>query len=211
MLSRSRVVIRVSLMSEQYLSTREAAESLNVSLRTVQLWVEAGVLPAWKTPGGHRRIPRSALDGLLARPARQVSAIPRGARRTRVLVIEPEPDVRRLFGLHLRSWRLPLDVQTVASGFEGLMRIGRERPDLLITDVQLPGMDGLSMIRSLMAHPATRPLSIIVVTALARAAIRERGGLPPDVPTLSRPLRFEDLRELILARIGGHPVLATGS
>jgi len=50
-----------------------------------------------------------------------------------------------------------------------------------------------------------------VVTAVARATIRERGGLPPDVPMLMRPLRFEDLRELILARMGGHPVPATGS
>ncbi|WP_434089560.1 MerR family transcriptional regulator [Neopusillimonas aromaticivorans] len=41
----------------QVISTREAADRLGVSVRTVQLWVESGVLDAWKTPGGHRRIP----------------------------------------------------------------------------------------------------------------------------------------------------------
>ncbi len=52
---------------EEVCSTREAAERLGVSLRTVQLWTEAGLLRAWKTPGGHRRILTSSVDRLLQR------------------------------------------------------------------------------------------------------------------------------------------------
>ena len=47
-------------------STREAADRLGVSLRTVQLWSEAGLLRAWKTPGGHRRILTASVDGAAA-------------------------------------------------------------------------------------------------------------------------------------------------
>ena len=46
-------------------TTREAARRLGVSLRTVQLWTESGVLDAWKTPGGHRRVLNSAVDRLI--------------------------------------------------------------------------------------------------------------------------------------------------
>src|SRR5574343_1779992 len=46
------------------LTTREAAPRLGVSLRTVQLWVEADILPAARTPGGHRRIPYNAVEAL---------------------------------------------------------------------------------------------------------------------------------------------------
>ena len=46
------------------LTTREAAQRLGVSLRTVQLWVEADILPAARTPGGHRRIPHNAVEAL---------------------------------------------------------------------------------------------------------------------------------------------------
>ncbi len=211
MLLRSVVTASMSALSKPYLSTREAAESLDVSLRTVQLWVEAGVLRAWKTAGGHRRIPKSSLDELLARRARQVSAPPRRPRLARVLIVEPEPVARRLYGLHLRSWQLPLEVQTAASGFDALLRIGCERPDLLVTDLKMPGMDGLSMIRTLGAHPSTLQIGVIVVTSLARAAIRERGDLPPDIPVLAKPVRFEELRAQILARIGMNPVCATGT
>jgi len=45
-------------------TTREAAELLGVSLRTVQLWVDSGVLQAWKTAGGHRRVSRQSIDAL---------------------------------------------------------------------------------------------------------------------------------------------------
>ncbi len=47
------------------LTTAKAAEILGVSIRTAQLWVESGQLPSWKTPGGHRRIPRQAVMDLV--------------------------------------------------------------------------------------------------------------------------------------------------
>lgn len=54
------------------LTTAKAAQLLGVSVRTVQLWVESGQLPSWKTPGGHRRIPRRAvLDLVEAAPSEQ--------------------------------------------------------------------------------------------------------------------------------------------
>ena len=50
------------------LTTADAAELLGVSVRTAQLWVESGQLPSWKTPGGHRRIPRQAVMDLIDDP-----------------------------------------------------------------------------------------------------------------------------------------------
>jgi len=60
------------------LTTAKAAEILGVSIRTAQLWVENGQLPSWKTPGGHRRIPRQAVMDLVehntAKPLPSLSA-----------------------------------------------------------------------------------------------------------------------------------------
>tara|TARA_R110002051_G_scaffold78776_1_gene142411 strand:- start:1108 stop:2217 length:1110 start_codon:yes stop_codon:yes gene_type:complete len=57
-------------MMKDILTTADAAELLGVSVRTAQLWVESGQLPSWKTPGGHRRIPRQAVLDLIEEPAR---------------------------------------------------------------------------------------------------------------------------------------------
>lgn len=179
---------------EDVCSTREAADRLGVSLRTVQLWSEAGLLRAWKTPGGHRRILNVSIDELLQRRTGV------GARRAptgdfQVLVVEDEPDFRQLFELHLRSWGLPIHLTSVPSGFDALLQIGASRPDLLITDLRMPGIDGFEMLRALKASGAISELDIIVVTALTEHTIAERGGLPPGVTVLYKPLRFAELRQ----------------
>ena len=56
------------------LTTREAAHLLGVAVSTAQLWMESGALPAWKTPGGHRRVHLSAVNRLLAQQAGIVRA-----------------------------------------------------------------------------------------------------------------------------------------
>ena len=62
------------MSDNDYLSTREAATALGISLGTVQKMVESGVLEAWKTEGGHRRIPTSAIRDHLAQ--RQGGKVP---------------------------------------------------------------------------------------------------------------------------------------
>ena len=56
-------------IQKTFCTTREAAQMLGVSLRTAQLWAESGLLEAWKTDGGHRRISRHSVERLLASPA----------------------------------------------------------------------------------------------------------------------------------------------
>jgi excisionase family DNA binding protein len=174
-------------------STREAADRLGVSLRTVQLWSEAGLLRAWKTPGGHRRILTSSIDALLKRRQGVGARRPPGG-SYQILVVEDEPDFRQLFELHLRSWGLPIHLSSVPSGFDALLQIGASQPDLLITDLRMPGIDGFEMLRSLKASGAISELEIIVVTALTEHTIAERGGLPAGVTVLYKPLRFAELR-----------------
>lgn len=190
-------------------STREAADRLGVSLRTVQLWSEAGLLRAWKTPGGHRRILNASIDELLKRR----SGV--GARRApsgdfQALVVEDEPDFRQLFEMHLRSWGLPIHLTSVPSGFEALLQIGASRPDLLITDLRMPGIDGFQMLRALKASGTLSELEVIVITALSEHTIAERGGLPPGCTVLYKPLRFAELRQRLVPLVARWQQAAAG-
>ncbi len=176
-------------------STREAADRLGVSLRTVQLWSEAGLLRAWKTPGGHRRILTASIDELLQRRTGVGTRRRAPGGSYQVLVVEDEPDFRQLFELHLRSWELPIHLTSVPSGFDALLQIGASQPDLLITDLRMPGIDGFEMLRALKASGAIGELEIIVVTALTEHTVAERGGLPAGVTVLYKPLHFAELRK----------------
>ena len=69
---------RPALHEEDFLTTRQAASLLGVALRTVQLWVEAGKLSAWKTRGGHRRIFATLKELIMQRMSARLSTRRRG-------------------------------------------------------------------------------------------------------------------------------------
>jgi len=181
-------------------TTRQAAERLGVSLRTIQLWVESGVLPAWKTAGGHRRVARASVEELVAERNKALDGRP--ARETfKILVVEDEESLRKLYQLKFASWNLPIETLTAANGYDGLLVIGDQHPDLLIADLSMPGMDGFRMIRTLKASPNYRSLEIVVVTALDATEIEDRGGLPEGVTVFTKPVPFQELESIVRDRL----------
>lgn len=191
--------------NDDLMTTREAGELLGVAVRTVQLWVESGVLPAWRTAGGHRRIARSAVDQLMAQRT-QVFDHKAASRQApagdsapiKVLVIEDDPNVLNITVTMLESWNFPLTVTTARNGFEGLLRIGQSSPDLVLTDLNMPGIDGFEMLRSLKkSYSGFDRLNLVVISALTPKEIAAQGGLPEGVRFIQKPVDYGDLQKLI--------------
>jgi len=184
---------------QEFVTTQEAARLLGVSVRTVQLWVESGVLHAWKTAGGHRRIARVSVEEL-RQQQRDVIATVTGLKVPKVVVVEDNPVYLELYRLKIESWQLPAAVTTAKSGFEGLIAVGGLKPDVVVTDLPLAGMNGCEMIRALQqASPGTQ---VIVVTDLSDDDIARAGGLPKNVPVLKQPVQFDALEALLRRRPG---------
>jgi excisionase family DNA binding protein len=202
--------MRKSDSNDDLMTTRQVAEVLGVAVRTVQLWVESGALPAWRTAGGHRRISRGAVDQLRAERSRVIdtqavarkSPAPQASapRPFQLLLVEDDPLQARLFERMAHEWKLPLELTLAANGFEGLIKIGQIKPDLIVTDLNMPGMDGFQMLRSL-AHLITtdQPSEIVVTTAYTRREIDDRGGLPESIAVFEKPISFSVLRQRVQA------------
>ncbi len=187
-----------------FLTTREAAEMLGVALRTVQLWVEAGTLSAWKTAGGHRRIARESVDAVLRQQAiaKHGSVVPDDPRRAfHILVVDDDAMMREIMVTVIRSWNLPVTVSSAEDGFAALLCIGETRPDLLLTDLVMPGMDGYRMIRHLRAMSEARLIDVIAISGQNPAEVFQGGRLPADVPLLPKPIPFDKLHVLLQQRI----------
>jgi excisionase family DNA binding protein len=190
----------MSTQDSSLCSTREAAAMLGVSLRTAQLWVESGVLSAWKTAGGHRRILKSSVDALI-RERKLALQGPARPGQFKILVVEDDPDLLKLYHMHIEGWGLPVALRTAANGFEGLIRIGEAKPDLLIADLNMPGMDGFRMIRSLRNNADFKNMEIVVVTALGKNEIADRGGFSDDISIFTKPAPFSALEQLVRKRL----------
>lgn len=187
-----------------YCTTREAAKLLGVSVRTAQQWSESGLLEAWKTEGGHRRISRVSVQQLLAGETKREpgETAPAGdAERLKVLVVEDDSFLLKLYKTVIAKWNLSLDVITASNGVDGLIRIGRDAPDVLITDLAMPGLDGFKLIHSLSATSYREGMEIIVVSGLDPADIDARGGLPKGIPVFPKPVPFDQLRKIIVGML----------
>lgn len=187
----------------EFCSTSEAAQMLGVSLGTVQQMVENGLLDAWKTTGGHRRIRVTSVESFLRK--RQTGSATQSApvEQTvlRILIAEDDRLMQALYEKTVATWDMPIQVKIVPSGFEGLMEIGRNAPDLLVADLVMPDLDGFAMIRRLRADPRLAHMDIIVVTGLSHADIDEQGGLPEDVLIYGKPIPFRELKGYIQAKL----------
>lgn len=208
----------VNGVEKSFCTTREAADLLGVSVGTVQLWVERGLLEAWKTDGGHRRVLRASIDQLLHKPAvksqeakvagpvvqslsgspLEGSAVVNGARRLRVMVVEDDPNLLLLYKTQISRWPMQPEWIGLNNGFAALLALGRSCPDLLILDLHLPEMDGFGMLRVLHNAPEISRMRVVVVTGMDSRGIEAKGGLPEGIEVLPKPIPFERLRTIAI-------------
>jgi excisionase family DNA binding protein len=118
----------------------QAAKYLGVAQSTIRKWSDIGRVPAFYTPGGHRRFRRSDLDAFLAR-----SGPGKPARGPLVLVVDDDPQVREIVRVNLQMEGYT--VREASNGEEGLKAVEDDAPDLILLDVMMPQVDGWEMLR----------------------------------------------------------------
>ncbi len=122
----------------------------------------------------------------------------------RILIVEDNPANMKLVSLLLtKVGHLPL---CAVDAEVGLTMARVERPDLILMDVQLPGMDGLAATRLLKQDPATATIPIIALTALAMKEDQEKTRAAGCDGYIAKPLRYRELYAAIDALLAREQV-----
>jgi EAL domain-containing protein (putative c-di-GMP-specific phosphodiesterase class I)/DNA-binding response OmpR family regulator len=117
----------------------------------------------------------------------------------RVLVIDDTAEVRRTVERSLRRTRLTVEV--AADGEEGLAKVRAEIPDLVLTDVNMPGIDGFEVLSAIRNDPRTATVPVVLLTGVDdRASVRRGMALGAD-DYLTKPFTPEELRDTVRARL----------
>ena len=170
------------MMDETFLTTEEVLEYLQVNLRTVYRLIKAGKIPAVRV-GRQWRFRKRDIDAWLdsqrprggsraagAAPAVAAPARPAaGNARPRVLVVDDEASIRDLLSKTLAL--AEYDVDVAPDGRSALERMRMYPYDLLIADLKMPGMDGLTVIREAKRYKGDLPVIIITGFSTESSAI----------------------------------------
>lgn len=165
--------------SEVIMTTDEVLAYLQVNLRTVYRLIKAGKIPAVRV-GRQWRFRKGDIDAWLNAERRNrapigqktpdtVPARPQGVGRPRVLVVDDEESIRELLSKMLAM--AEYDVETAPDGRLGIERLRQQQYDLLISDLKMPNVDGLSLIREARHLAADMPVLIITGYSSEQSAI----------------------------------------
>jgi len=184
---------------KDYYSTREAAKLLGVAVSTIQVWTNNGLLKAWVTGGGHRRISQQSVKEMLGEKKDLAINGPNGT--CSIVIVEDSAQQTRLYKKHFEIANLKANVYSATDGYEGLVKIGQMLPEIIITDLKMPNMDGFRMIETINTIDELQQSLIIVISGLSDREIEESGGLPQGVHFFRKPVDFEKVTKLIGSRV----------
>lgn len=177
-------------------STIQLAETLGVSVQTVQRWVDAGHIKAWKTIGGHRKIDADSADtwirtmragGVEASTPKPTSPADEALR---ALVVDDDAASLEVVATLVTDTVPGAVVDKAYNGFQALQTLAARKPHLLVTDIVMPFIDGVEMLRHV-ASQQERPELVVVTSVIAREDVERRGALPIGIVFLRKPLDQE--------------------
>jgi len=176
-------------------TTQEAAQILGISVTSVQQLVEAGVIEAWKTKGGHRRIPMSAVLAYKSTPGSTQDQQERAviSKTTSILVVEDNKLQREIYAKKIASWNLSAVTTFCENGYQALIEIASNKPDIVLADIVMEGIDGYEVISTILTYPALADTNIAILSSLSAEELEERGGIPDGVVFFRKPVNYDEL------------------
>jgi len=205
-------------MNADFVGIGEASRILGVSRTSLQKLVDSGQIPAVKTAGGHRRLPRAAVDAVnqktgpkallrlfepnpeaaaLAAPQAPIDA----PDKLTVLVVEDDSATSALLRSMFEECYPGVTCLVATDGLDAVLMLERSRPRILITDLNMKPFDGFRLLQLVTARPEYRAVALVALTGMGDQEIDRRGGLPPRVLLLRKPINMHRLRGFVDAHV----------
>lgn len=171
----------------EWLTLGQAARFLGVAQSTIRKWSDLGRVPAFYTPGGHRRYRRRDLEAFVDR-----SGPSRSASGPVVLVVDDDERVRELVRVALEVEGY--SVRVAGSADEGMRAIEAQTPDLILLDVMMPHVDGWEMLRRIQEQYGVGAIPVVMFSGKAGEGIESEAASRGARGFVGKPF---DLRRLV--------------
>ena len=208
-------------VEKDFYTIPEAAKVCSVGRTTMWRWVKSGYLKASMTLGGQHRIQKAELQSVLADrggysiPASEKAPEPEFSGRPlspkKILIVDDDPDIRKILTRFLSTE--DYEVDTASDGFGAGARVMDFKPDLLVLDLIMPGMDGFEVCKRIKENPRTSHIKVLAITGYDteenRARIMAAGADSYLIKPLESRLLLQKV-EMLLWKPGSSLVAETG-
>ncbi|UCF31324.1 MAG: response regulator [bacterium] len=133
------------IKTKQNYTPNDVGMLLGVHHNTIKNWIKSNQVLAFQTVGGHYRVPRREVVRLIkdrGLPVPEELQGPMGL----LYVVDDDELIRRAMEDALDD---TYEIYTFSNGFDALMQMGRLKPDLLVLDIYMPGIDGLALVKKI--------------------------------------------------------------
>ncbi len=128
-------------------TTRQVGKICHVTVSAVINWIDSGVLHAFKTIGGHRRVLRKDLIDFLTKHNFPIPVELEFSGEKKILIIDDDKRFLKSFIALLKKRIGKCEIHTASDGFEAGRAFTRIKPDLILLDLKLPGIDGFRVCK----------------------------------------------------------------
>ena len=159
---------------DKMLKTQEVAKICHVAQGTVIRWIKEGRLPAAATAGGHNRILLDDVIGLLKNLRMPIPSELNPQASIRILVVDDEPGMRDMVHWMIQQHFTNVLIEEAKEGFVAGWKAHDFRPDLVLLDLMLPGLDGFHVCELIRQLPELKHTKIIAMSALNDPDVEKR-------------------------------------
>ena len=173
------------------LSPAQVAKLLFVTPATVRLWADKGELPAQTTPGGHRRFKRSDIEKFARSRCYPLKNV--GRNKLRILIVDDEKPYSIYIQKIFSKFSDQVITEVANDGFEAGLAVTKFKPDVVILDLMMNGMDGFEVCRRIKSSDDTKMIRVIAMTGHPSSENVDRiinAGAETCIP---KPIKKSDL------------------
>lgn len=192
----------VKIAADSLLTSSEVGHLLQVNPSSVKKWVDDGLLEAFRTPGGHRRIRATDLVAFLTQHRMPIPPDLQDVGRKRLLLVDDNQAQLSALARSMKRHADRIETVTANNGIDALVLVGSFHPHFVVLDVFMPELDGLEVCRRLKKRPETRDVQVIVVSGGMTPALERKALDAGAVRCLPKPIDTQALLACVLAPAG---------
>ncbi len=180
---------------DQLYTTHDISRLLQVDPSTVSKWIDRGILLAFRTPGGHRRVRSGDLRTFLI--AHQMP-VPEelGSQVVRLLVVDDEKPVLDAMKRAFKPFANQVELVLTTSGVEALLAVAEQKPHGMLIDLNMPDIDGYEVCRRIRSRKQLESVRLITMTARHTPDVVDQSMKAGAIACLSKPVDAQQVVDL---------------